>query len=146
MKIIRLQYEDKYWNKTIDFANYCSWCAGKHLADLMRNNCFNDWETVFIAIKDDDILGFCTFLKEDYYPEKRYSPWISSIFVNENARGKRISHQMIETVIQYAKENHFSKVYIPSDMIGFYEKCEFKPIDKLKNYAGDIDTIFMREI
>lgn len=40
----------------------------------------------------------------------------------------------------------FSKVYIPSDMEGFYEKCGFQPIDKLKNYGGDMDTIFMREI
>lgn len=78
--------------------------------------------------------------------ENRYSPWISSIFVTENARGKRVSHKMIQTVITYAQSKNFSKVYIPSDMKGFYEKCGFTPIDTLKNYAGDYDTIFLREI
>ncbi|MFI3207274.1 MAG: GNAT family N-acetyltransferase, partial [Clostridia bacterium] len=68
------------------------------------------------------------------------------VFVDENARGKRVSHKMIETAINYAKKKHFSKVYIPSDMKGFYEKCGFKVIDSLKSYSGDMDTIFMREI
>lgn len=53
---------------------------------------------------------------------------------------------MIEAVIKYAKENGFTKVYIPSNMNGFYEKCGFIPIDTLINYSGDSDTIFMQEI
>ncbi|GEM_PF-1089334 len=44
----------------------------------------------------------------------------------------------------YSKKNR--KVYIPSEMKGFYEKYGFQPIDKLINYGGDIDTIFMKEI
>ena len=46
----------------------------------------------------------------------------------------------------------FSDYLLPSggtsvkDMEGFYEKCGFKSIDNLKNYGGDIDTIFMKEI
>jgi len=146
MEVIRLQYNDQYWNKTIEFAENSSWVAGKHLARMMRDNRFTDWESVFIAKDNDNIYGYCTFLKEDYYPENRYTPWISSIFVTESVRGKRISYKMIEHVIGYAKEIGFSKVYIPSDMKGFYGKCGFKAIDTLKNYGGDYDTIFMKEI
>lgn len=146
MKIIQLQYNDEYWENTIDFAENCSWIAGKHLAGMMKDNRFTDWESIFIAVNNHNICGYCTFLKEDYYPENRYSPWISSIFITENARGKRVSHKLIESAIGYAQKIGFTKVYIPSDMEGFYEKCGFKSIDKLKNYGGDIDTIFMKEI
>ena len=146
MKIERIEYNSVLWKKTIDFAENCSWIAGKHIANMLRENRFSEWEAFFIAIDNDNIIGYCSFLKEDYYPENRYFPWISSIFVDESARGRRVSHEMIETVIAYAKENNFTKVYIPSDMIGFYEKCGFIPIDSLKNYGGDMDTIFMREI
>lgn len=146
MKIERIEFNSRLWKKTIDFAENCSWIAGKHIAGMLRENRFSEWEAFFIAIDNDNIIGYCSFLKEDYYPENRYFPWISSVFVDENARGKRVSHKMIETVIAYAKENNFSKVYIPSDMKGFYEKCGFMPIDSLKSYGGDMDTIFMREI
>lgn len=146
VKIERLVYGTERWEEAIEFAASCSWSAGGHMAYLLRENRFSDWECAFAAIEQNRIVGYCTFLKEDYYPENRYSPWISSIFVDEAARGKRISHELIKAASAYAEERGFSKVYIPSDMEGFYEKCGFQPIDKLRNYAGAMDTIYMRRI
>ena len=144
--MIQLKHNTPLWKQTIDFAENSSWTPGRHIAGMLRENRFTDWEAFFVATENNHIIGYCSFLKEDYYPENRYSPWISSIFVDEGARGKRVSHKMIKTAIEYAKEQGFAKVYIPSDMKGFYEKCGFKPIDELKSYGGDMDTIFMREI
>lgn len=145
-EIVRLQPDTPMWDEATDFAENCSWIAGKHIAHLLRDRVFTDWETAFAAVYDGGIVGGCTFMKEDYYPENRYSPWISSIFVAEAARGARISHRLIESAVGYAKEQGFDRVYIPSDMTGFYEKCGFAPIDTLINYGGDVDTIYMREI
>lgn len=109
MKVERIKYNTTLWNITIDFAENCSWGAGKHIAGTLRENRFSDWEAFFVATDNGKIVGYCSFLKEDYYPENRYSPWISSVFVDESARGKRISHKMIETVISYAMEKNFQK-------------------------------------
>ena len=146
MEIIQLQYGSPLGEQTAVFPEKCAWIPGKHFAALLRENCFSDWEACFAAAEDQNIIGYCTFLKEDYYPENRYSPWISSIFVTEAFRGRRISHKMIEAVMDYAKKQGFQTVYIPAapDMNGFYEKCGFTKIDTLKNYSGDIDNIYMR--
>ena len=146
MEIIRVKYGSDLYKKLIDYAENCSWIAGKHLAQILRENNFLEWEAVFAAVSEDEIIGFCTFLETDYYPENRYFPWISSIFVDENFRGKRISFAMIEKAIEHAKLWNFDKVYVPSDMTGFYEKCGFEKIDELMNYGGDTDNIFVREI
>lgn len=53
---------------------------------------------------------------------------------------------MWNELIEYAKEKEFSKVYIPSDMIGFYEKYGFQKFDERQNYDGDMDNIFVKEI
>ena len=82
---------------------------GNHLASMMEQNAFTEWASIFAVVSKDKIIGFCTFLKTDYYPENRYSLWISSISVDESYRGNRISEKMIETVIVYAKEQSFSK-------------------------------------
>jgi len=147
VQVLKLTPGGEYWDETIAYAENSAWeGVGKHLADSMRKNEFAPWEAVFICLVDGKIAGYCTFLEEDYYPENRYSPWISTIFVEETYRGHRLSHRMIEAVMEYARECHFEKVYIPSDMDGFYEKCGFVPIDTLINYAGDRDTVFMREL
>ena len=121
-----------------------SWIGGVCLADMIKNNEFSEWETVFVAIADHQIIGFCTILKEDYYPENRYFPWISNVFVDEKYRGNRISERLINFAARYAKACGFDKVYIPTDIIGLYEKYGFTKIDELKNYDGNMDSIFMR--
>lgn len=146
MKIKKIDKKSLYFTELINYARTCSWCAGPHLADLLENNSFTDWESAFAAIVDKRIVGFCTFMKTDYYPDNRYFPWISTIFVDEEYRGKRISQHMIETVIEYAKSFRFSHVYIPSDMTGFYEKYGFEKIDELENYGGEVDFIFVKAI
>jgi len=77
--------------------------AGKHVARMMRENRFTDWEAIFYAMEGGRFAGYCTFLKEDYYPENRYSPWISSMFVDEAFRGRRISGQMPRMVPMVAE-------------------------------------------
>ena len=79
MEIVRLMPHTENYAKAILFAQNCSWIAGGHFALLLRENRFTDWEAAFAAIKDGEVIGYCTFLKEDYYPENRYSPWISSM-------------------------------------------------------------------
>lgn len=95
---------------------------------------------------DDKIIGFCTFQKTDYYPENRYWPWTSCIFVEEEYRGNKHSFKLIDFVCDYAKLNGFDRVYIPSDITGFYEQNGFVKIDELMNYSNEMDSVFCKEI
>lgn len=47
----------------------------------------------------------------------------------------------MKTVRLKCSDEYFFKVYIPSDMIGFYEKCGFSARGTLKNYEANVDTI-----
>ena len=146
MEIIRVLPGSLLWLELADFADHCSWVAGAHLAVMLRENRFSGWESVFAAVENGCIKGFCTLLREDYYPENRYWPWISSLFVEESARGHRVSHRLIEAAEQRAREAGFTQVYIPSDMTGFYEKCGYTFLDTLVNYGGDPDNIFTKHL
>lgn len=134
------------WNPLADYAESCSWIAGPHLAGMLRENRFTGWEAVFAAMQDDEIIGYCTFLQTDYYPENRYWPWISSIFVDEKYRGQGVCGMLIDAAVGYARSCGFKTVYIPSDMTGFYERYGFRKIDELTNYGGDVDNVFARDI
>jgi len=43
IEILAMKQGDNYWNKTISFAENCSWIAGPLLADLMKKNRFLEW-------------------------------------------------------------------------------------------------------
>ena len=146
MEILRLTADNPLWEAAADFAENCSWIAGKHVAQMMRENHFTDWEAVFFAVEEGRFAGYCTFLKEDYYPENRYSPWISSMFVDERFRGRKLSGQMIDFVCGYAREKGFRRVYIPTDTARLYERFGFTVIGSLTNYGGDVDQILAKDI
>lgn len=146
MQILRLTPDHPLWPALAEYADGCGWEAGPHLAGMLRENRFNSWEAVFAAVASESIIGFCTLLETDYYPENRYSPWISSVFVDKAFRGQRICGQLIAQAADYARDCGFTTVHIPSDMTGFYERYGFRKIDTLVNYAGDTDNVFAREI
>ena len=146
MQVLRLTPGHPLWQPLADYADGCGWVAGPHLAGMLRQNRFSGFESVFAAVAGGRIIGFCTLLREDYYPENRYSPWISSLFVEEGFRRQRICGQLIAQAAEHARDCGFSTVYIPSDMTGFYERYGFRRIDALTNYAGDVDGVFAREL
>lgn len=51
MKIERIEYNSELWKKTIDFAENCSWIAGEHIAGMLRENRFSEWEAFLQRLK-----------------------------------------------------------------------------------------------
>ncbi len=92
MEILAITNTHSRWNETIQFANNCSWEGGRYLAEIMKINKFYNWERVFIAINEDQVVGYCTFTEKDEISEEfDFSPFIGCIFVEEKHRGNRIT-------------------------------------------------------
>ena len=147
MEITLMTYAHPLWEKTIAFAENCSWRAGKFLANMMRENSFSDIERVLVAHEGDRIVGFCTFSEKDALPgNSGYTPFIGFVFVDENSRGKRVSEKMIGEACKYAKDIGYEAMYIVSGEHGLYEKYGFEEIDELETIYGDVDQLFKKAI
>ncbi len=146
MKVVRAEPGTSLWDKLMAYARDCRWVAGGHLADMMRDGEFTEWESAFAALSGGDIVGFCTLMKTDYYPENRYSPWISTVFVDEDHRDQGICGRLVESACRYAQSAGFRRVFIPSGIVGLYERYGFCQIDRLVNYGGETDNIFAKNI
>ena len=107
---------------------------------------FTDWETVFVAMVDGQIVGMTTIMKTDYYPLPELYPWISSVFVAEEYRGLRISEMLIDFANVYAKEVGFVKTYIPSEHSGLYEKYGYHYLKDIVNYGNGTDRLYVKEL
>lgn len=146
LEIKIIQKEDCLWDEVIDYAKNCSWGAGPYPAKTMSDDTFSDWERVFVATEQGNIVGYCTFVKNDCIPECIYTPFIGFVFVGEPYRGNRLSGKLIEKVLEYAKKIRFSEVYICSEEQGLYEKYGFKKMGEAKDYWGNMEQIFRIKI
>ena len=136
-----------YWKETISLAQKCSWKAGSFLAKKMQENVFNKWERVCAACVNGKVAGFSTFTEKDELSEQYdFTPFIGFIFVDEQFRGRRLSERMIQSIISYAKEIGYEKVYIMSGEIGLYEKYGFVKIGNYETVYGSIDQLFVQPI
>lgn len=147
MEIHRMKQGHPLWERVIDYASQCPWMGGPSLAKRMRNNAFADWERVFAAVTDGRVVGFAVFCEKGGMPaEYDFSPFISSVFVDESCRGRRISQQMISCIIQYAKEIGYQTVYLKSAHRGLYEKYGFKKIADFTPVVGPADQLFKIDV
>ena len=136
---------DELWCSVRNYAENCSWRAGKALANAMDHNAFNDWERVIVALDNEKICGYCTVSKTDCIPDVYYTPYIGYMFVDEKCRGNRISQKLIQYAIEYIKKVGFDKVYIVSDHQNLYEKYGFRVIDCKMATWGSEEKIFIQE-
>ena len=146
MQVKAVTYKDELWNKLIDYANSCDREAWPILAHKMQSNGFLDWEKIFVATEDDNIVGYCTFTKEDWIPNCDYTPFVWFVFVDEKYRWKRYSEKMINAVEEYAKTLNFKQLYIVSDHKWLYEKYWFEKCDTKTDELWRNETIFIRKI
>ena len=144
-RVFQLQPDSPWWERACAFAVESGWDVGEHFAWMLRERVFTDWEAAFAAVCEDRIMGVSTLMKTDYYPENRYTPWISSLFVAEADRGWRLSARLIEAARRYAGALGFARAYLPTPHKNLYEKYGFTKIDELVNYGGDTDHVYMRE-
>ena len=133
--------------KLLDFAEHFSWLEVKeHTVKVIRDWEFEDWETPFAAMDGERIVGMATFAKTDYYPLPEVYPWISTIFVCEEYRVRRISEKLIEHANEYAKGLGFDRTYIPTDQIGLYDKYGYRYLRDIVNYANGTDRLYVKDI
>ncbi len=131
------------WNDTITFAERCSWQAGPYLANEMRQNKFLEWERVFIAVLEQEIVGFCTLTKTDCISNVDFYPFIGFVFVKEELRGNRLSQLLIKAAMNYAKKIGFDEVFLVSAEKRLYEKYDFQKIADMVDDYGNSQQVFV---
>ena len=147
MKIRKVDRDTELAEKLLTFVENCSWIEVRdHTAETIRRSTFTDWETMLAAVEDGKIVGMAAVLKEDYYPLKHIFPWVSCIFVTEEARRRGICGKLIDHANAYLKEQGFERSYIPSPLSGVYERYGYTRIGDIVNYNGDTDGLFEKTL
>lgn len=126
MKVIEFEKEQYI----LEYFKNCEWGAAKFLysliiEDRLYNVLGNDTK-VIVLVDDEKVVSFATYANQDCVDDKSLYPWIGFVYTDEAYRGKRYSQKVINYIIDLAKKDEHSNIYLATDHIGFYEKYGFK--------------------
>lgn len=79
----------------------------------------------YLLEEDNKIIGCAGLIDHDFISRTDLSPWLCSLYIESDYRGKALGSILLEKVKEDAKREHFKSVYLCSDLNGYYEKYGF---------------------
>ena len=70
----------------------------------------------------DRIVGSFGLITNDFNSRQDLWPWIAALYVEESERGQSLGSKMLAHGVAEARRLGFSKLYLATDHIGYYEK------------------------
>lgn len=144
-RIISIRYNPKYTAIAIH------WFASKWGIDrkeyeksfdecLNRNGSLPQW---YLAVDgDDNILGGCGLIQNDFIDRTDLYPYLCALFVEEKARGQALGAELLDHVRRDGARLGYKNLYLCTDHTSYYEKYGWKCIGTGKHPWGDISRIY----
>lgn len=93
----------------------------------------NPYYSKLILFDDDVLVGFISIFESDGDERLDLKPWYATMFVKEEFRGNGYSRILNDAILDEARKRGFSKLYLKSDLVNYYEKFSAKYIEDLNN-------------
>ena len=132
-------------NKTLlkEYVKLCNleWGTKKSLLEMNLyiekkvNKILEDDKVISVQalVNNDELIGFISLFKYDGDEKRDLTPWYATMFVKDKYRKKGYSKILNDAIIKKAKELKYSKVYLKSNLVNYYEKIGAKYIENLNN-------------
>ena len=105
--------------------------------NIIKSNFNNPNYCKLLLIDEQDntstLLGFISIFEHDGDDKLDLSPWYATMFVKKDYRGLGYSKLLNDAILKEAKNRGFSKLYLKTDLINYYEKFGACYIENLKN-------------
>ncbi|MFQ3788902.1 GNAT family N-acetyltransferase [Halomonas sp. A29] len=102
--------------------------------------------SVFVAMAGDRPVGTASLLAEDMDSRRELTPWLASVFVLPEWRGRGIAAGLIRRVEEEAAASGFDHFYLfTPDQQGLYRRLGWQDHEEL-SYRGEEITIMLRQL
>jgi GNAT superfamily N-acetyltransferase len=145
MRIIRIEKARQHTG-TVARWLYDEW--GQHLPDgsiskaekaLSSPPDANGLPVSFLAVDDDEPVGIARLVVDDMETRQNLSPWLASVFVPLQFRGRGIGSRLCERVIEEARRLDFPYIYLfTPDRESFYAQQDWCIFDRTVYRGKDI--------
>lgn len=99
-----------------------------------------------IAFYKGQPAGTVSFWNTDHPYRQDLGPWLSCLFVLPKYRSKGIGQALQAALLQTAKKAGFKKVYLMTDLKGYYEKAGWKFLETGLYTEGRITNFYEHKL
>ena len=100
----------------------------------------------YILLDGDDIIGCVGLITNDFISAMDLWPWLVALYIEEKHRGNNYASLLVEAVKVDAVKANFSKLYLATDHVGYYEKFDFNYITDAYHPWGDVSRVYEYEL
>jgi len=122
------------------------WGIDKKEYEKSFDDCINKNENLpqwyLVLNEDDEIIGGCGLIQNDFVDRIDLFPYLCALFVEEKARGHAIGASLLENARKDAMAKGFNKLYLCTDHTSYYEKYGWTHIGTGKHPWGDTSRIY----
>ena len=124
-----ISLEHGYWASNKDYMREERIEEKKHrVIDSFSNKTF----CKLLLIDNKELIGFISLFPEDAKEEPDLSPWLATLYVKNNYRGKGYSKLLVDAIINEARSRGFSVLYLKTELENYYEKFGAKYLKMIK--------------
>lgn len=138
IKIINITNNTKYLKEYIALC-YLEWSEKeKELTEyidykLRKLKIENNIILILGLVDHNKLVGFISLLKKNGDCEVKLTPWYATMYVKKEYRGRDYSRILNDALLEKSKRLGYTKVYLKSNLINYYEKFGAIYIKKLEN-------------
>ncbi len=97
------------------------------------NNFDNPLYCKLVLLDDDILIGFISIFPTDGDEKQNLSPWYATMYVKKEFRGKGYSKILNTAILEEARKRGFTKLYLKTNLINYYEKFGATYLENLNN-------------
>ena len=97
------------------------------------NNFDNPLYCKLVLLEDGILIGFISIFPTDGDEKQNLAPWYATMYVKKEFRGKGYSKILNNAILEEAKKRGFTKLYLKTNLINYYEKFGAIYLENLNN-------------
>lgn len=109
------------------------WTAAQAEEELRSHTDGRAIPTTLLALRDGQWLGSVSLLRNDHDDIRQYSPWLASLVVRPDARGRGVGRVLVERCVAEAAAQGVSTLYLycHADLVAYYRALGWREHDQL---------------
>jgi len=97
----------------------------------------------YLLMDGDTIIGSFGLIENDFMVRKELMPWLCALYIEEHMRGKELGALLLEKGRQEAAELGFTKLYLCTDHVGYYEKNGWRFFGLEEHESGGMTRVYV---